>query len=201
MATSAFAVEVITLPVNDVDRALQFYLDRIGFAFDVDWRPREDFGVVQLTPPGSGCSIQIGTGLTEATPGSVRNTSLVVNDLAATREALLGRGTPVSQIRHKTPAGAWDGGFARGLDPARGDYASSADFATPTATRGSSMSAASARPRSEADHGSGLAAGTPRTRIGRTSPHARSASRATAVRGATPAAHACPVRRHLDRGK
>ena len=67
MATSAFAVEVITLPVNDVDRALQFYLDRIGFAFDVDWRPREDFGVVQLTPPGSGCSIQIGTGLTEAT--------------------------------------------------------------------------------------------------------------------------------------
>ena len=101
MAASAFAVEVITLPVNDVDRALRFYVDQLGFALDVDWRPREDFGVVQLTPPGSGCSIQIGTGLTQATPGSVRNTYLVVNDLAATREALLGRGVPVSQTREE----------------------------------------------------------------------------------------------------
>jgi catechol 2,3-dioxygenase-like lactoylglutathione lyase family enzyme len=131
MATSAFAIEVITLPVNDIDRALRSYVDQIGFALDVDWRPRYDFGVVQLTPPGSGCSIQIGTGLTEAAPGSTRNTYLVVDDLAATREALLGRGVQVSPIRHKTPVGAWDGGFAPGLDPARGDYASFADFADP----------------------------------------------------------------------
>jgi catechol 2,3-dioxygenase-like lactoylglutathione lyase family enzyme len=122
---------VITLPVNDLDRALRFYVDQIGFALDVDWRPREDFGVVQLTPPGSGCSIQIGTGLTEATPGSLRNTYLVVNDLAATREALVGRGVPVSQIRHKTPVGAWGGGFAPGLDLERRDYASFAGFADP----------------------------------------------------------------------
>jgi len=131
VATSTFAVEVITLPVSDVDRAIRFYVDRVGFALDVDWRPREDFGVVQLTPPGSGCSIQIGAGLTDAVPGSLRNTYLVVADLDATREALVGRGVPVSEIRHKTPVGEWDGGFAPGLDPERGDYASFADFADP----------------------------------------------------------------------
>jgi catechol 2,3-dioxygenase-like lactoylglutathione lyase family enzyme len=126
----AFAVEVITLPVSDVDRARRFYLDQVGFALDVDYAPTDAFRVVQLTPPGSGCSIQLGLGLTNAPAGSVRNTYLIVGDLE-TRVGLLERGVRVSEIRHKTPISAWDGGFAPGQDPDRGDYASFADFADP----------------------------------------------------------------------
>jgi catechol 2,3-dioxygenase-like lactoylglutathione lyase family enzyme len=128
---SRLAIEVMTLPVSDVDRAAHFYCDQIGFVLDVDYAPTNTFRVVQLTPPGSGCSIQIGTGLTEAPPGSARNTYLVVNDLDATRARLTGNDVAVSEIRHKTPVGAWDGSFAPGLDPGRGDYSSFADFADP----------------------------------------------------------------------
>lgn len=131
MAPSRLAIEVITLPVSDVDRAARFYREQIGFVLDVDYAPTSTFRVVQLTPPGSGCSIQIGTGLTETSPGSARNTYLVVNDLDATRAQLTGNDVTVSEIRHKTPVGAWDGSFAPGLDPDRGDYASCADFADP----------------------------------------------------------------------
>jgi catechol 2,3-dioxygenase-like lactoylglutathione lyase family enzyme len=126
-----FSVEVITLPVSDVDRALRFYVDRIGFTLDVDYSPTDAFRVVQLTPPGSSCSIQIASGLTDAPGGSLRNVYLVVTDLDAARSGLLERGVEVGAIRHKTPIGAWDGGFAPGLDPARGDYASFADFSDP----------------------------------------------------------------------
>jgi hypothetical protein len=87
--------------------------------------------VVQLTPPGSGCSIQLGVGLTDAVPGSTRGTYLVVEDLAATHAQLLRARVAISPIRHKTPIGSWDGSFAPGLDPARGDYASFADFPDP----------------------------------------------------------------------
>ena len=76
-------------------------------------------------------SIQIGNGLTDAPAGSLRNVYLVVTDLEAARSRLLERGVKVGEIRHKTPIGAWDGGFAPGLDPARGDYASFADFSDP----------------------------------------------------------------------
>jgi catechol 2,3-dioxygenase-like lactoylglutathione lyase family enzyme len=124
-------VEVITLPVSDVDRALRFYADQVGFGLDVDYAPRSGFRVVQLTPPGSSCSIQLGTGVTDAAPGSAHHTYLVVNDLETVRADLVERGLKVSAIRHKTPIGAWDGGFAPGLDPDRGDYASFADFADP----------------------------------------------------------------------
>jgi len=130
-----FSVEVITIPVSDVDRALRFYKDQLGFHLDVDYSPKDAFRVVQLTPPGSGCSIQIGKGLTDARAGSVSNVYLVVPDLEATRSQLLERGTAVSSIRHKTPIGAWDGSFAPGLDPARGDYASFASFSDPDDNR------------------------------------------------------------------
>jgi predicted enzyme related to lactoylglutathione lyase len=131
VGTESFSVEVITLPVSDVDRALRFYVDQVGFTLDVDYRPNDAFRVVQLTPPGSSCSIQIGNGLTDAPVGSSRNVYLVVTDIEAARNRLLKRGVSVSEIRHKMPIGAWDGGFAPGLDPARGNYASFAGFCDP----------------------------------------------------------------------
>ena len=135
MTTPSFSVEVITLPVSDVDQALRFYVDQVGFTLDVDYSPNDRFRVVQLTPPGSNCSIQIGKGLTDAPAGSVRNVYLVVTDLEATRSRLVERGVGVSEIRHKTPIRAWDGSFAAGLDPARGDYASFANFDDPDGNR------------------------------------------------------------------
>ena len=82
MRTPTFSVEVIALPVSDVERALRFYVDQVGFALDVDYSPNDTFHVVQLTPPGSSCSIQIGNGVTEAPVGSIRNVYLVVTDIA-----------------------------------------------------------------------------------------------------------------------
>lgn len=131
MKAPTFSVEVITLPVSNVERALRFYVDQVGFKLDVDYSPNDAFRVVQLTPPGSRCSIQIGLGLTDAPVGSLRSVYLVVTDLEAARRSLVERGIAVSEIRHKTPIGAWDGGFAPGLDPGRGDYASFANFSDP----------------------------------------------------------------------
>jgi catechol 2,3-dioxygenase-like lactoylglutathione lyase family enzyme len=80
-------VEVITILVSNVERALRFYVDRVGFTLDVDYSPNDAFRVVQLTPPGSSCSIQIGNGLTDAPIGSARNIYL-----EAARSRLLERG-------------------------------------------------------------------------------------------------------------
>ena len=124
-------IEVIILPVSDVDRALAFYTQKAGFTLDIDYGPSQDFRVAQLTPPGSHCSIQIGIGLTNAEPGSVRGLYAVVEDVEAARDELTRRGVTVSAIRHKSPAGGWRGGWEPGLDPNRSDYASFADFTDP----------------------------------------------------------------------
>ena len=131
VAAVKLSLEVITLPVSDVERALRFYVDQVGFTLDVDYSPNDAFRVVQLTPPGSSCSIQIGRGLTDAPAGSLREVYLVVTDLEDARSRLLQRGVGVGEIRHKVPIDAWDGGFAPGIDPARRDYASFANFSDP----------------------------------------------------------------------
>ena len=126
-----YQVQVITLSVSDVDKAAAFYAQQAGFALDVDYHPSSDFRVVQLTPPGSACSVQIGVGLTDAPPGSARATCLAVTDIEAARRDLTGRGVTVSDIRRKSPISNWEGGFLPGTDPERRDYASLADFADP----------------------------------------------------------------------
>src|SRR5215475_3153780 len=98
MADVKFSVEVITLPVSDVDRALRFYVNQVGFTLDVDYSATNMFRVVQLTPPGSSCSIQIGNGLTDAPAGSLRNIYLVVADIQGARNRLLERGVEVGEI-------------------------------------------------------------------------------------------------------
>jgi catechol 2,3-dioxygenase-like lactoylglutathione lyase family enzyme len=126
-----YQIEVIILPVSDVDRALAFYTEQAGFTLDIDYRPSDDFRVVQLTPPGSSCSVQIGAGLTNAVPGTVRGLYTVVEDLQAARDELINRGVKVSDIRHKSPINDWRGGWEPGLEPNRSDYASFADFTDP----------------------------------------------------------------------
>jgi catechol 2,3-dioxygenase-like lactoylglutathione lyase family enzyme len=125
------AIEVVTVPVTDVDRALAFYTDRAGFGLDVDYRPTAEFRVVQLTPPGSGCSIQL---VASDSAGRLGPVVLVTDDLEAQRAELLARGVPVSRIRHKDPVTDWAGGWAPGPDAQHRDYASFADFTDPDGT-------------------------------------------------------------------
>jgi catechol 2,3-dioxygenase-like lactoylglutathione lyase family enzyme len=126
------SLEVVVLPVSDPDKSLDFYQHKLGFVLDVDYRPATDFRVVQLTPDGSGTSIQFGTGLTDAPPGSARGLYLVVSDIAAVRDELVDRGVGVTSIRHKDiEDGRWRGRFRLGSDPDRADYSSFADFADP----------------------------------------------------------------------
>jgi hypothetical protein len=131
-----YKLEVITLPVTDVDQAVAFYTQKAGFVLDVDYHPSNDFRVVQLTPPGSACSIQIGIGLTDAPVGSLRSVYLVVTDIEAARIRLLERGVEVGEIRHKTPIGAWNGGFAPGSTPRAGTTRASPTSLTRVATAG-----------------------------------------------------------------
>ena len=126
-----YPLQVITLSVSDFDKAAAFYTQQAGFTLDVDYHPAPGFRVVQLTPPGSACSIQIGTGLTDAPPGSARATYLAVTDIETAHRELTGRGVAVSGIRHKSPIDDWKGIYEPGPDPQRRDYASFADFADP----------------------------------------------------------------------
>jgi predicted enzyme related to lactoylglutathione lyase len=122
---------VITIPVTDVDGAMAFYTHRAGFVLDVDYHPTDGLRVVQLTPPGSACSVQIGVGLTDAAPGSAGPTYLAVTDVEAARRELTARGVEVSAIRRKSPIDGWTGAWQPGVDSDRRDYASLADFADP----------------------------------------------------------------------
>jgi catechol 2,3-dioxygenase-like lactoylglutathione lyase family enzyme len=119
-------LQLVLIPVSDVDRAKAFYTEKVGFNLDVDHHPSDEFRVVQMTPPGSACSITLGIGITDATPGSYRGTHLVVTDIEAARAELVGRGLDVSDVRHMGPRG-WE----PGPDPEHTDYNSFADFSDP----------------------------------------------------------------------
>lgn len=93
-----FRLELVAVPVSDVDRAKAFYSEKAGFNADVDVTVREGLRFVQLTPPGSACSIAIGTGITDMRPGSVRGLQLVVSDIHAARAELIGRGLEVGDV-------------------------------------------------------------------------------------------------------
>jgi predicted enzyme related to lactoylglutathione lyase len=91
-------LELVPVPVTDVDRAMAFYAEKIGFHVDHDHRVTDELRFVQLTPPGSACSIAIGTGLTEMQPGSIKGLQMVVADIQEARDELLRRGADVSEI-------------------------------------------------------------------------------------------------------
>ena len=119
-------LELVLVPVSDVDSAKTFYTDKVGFNLDLDHRAGDDFRVVQLTPPGSACSISIGTGITEAAPGSVQGLHLVVSDIDAARAELVERGVDVSEVKH-FESGRW----VPGPDPLRRSFSSYAFFTDP----------------------------------------------------------------------
>ncbi len=119
-------LEVVTLPVSDVDRAKAFY-EGLGWRLDIDFEPGPGVRAVQLTPPGSPCSIQFGVGLTEAQPGSAQAIFLVAPDIEEARAQLIERGVEVSEISHRDAGGE----VASGPDPERRSYASRATFSDP----------------------------------------------------------------------
>jgi catechol 2,3-dioxygenase-like lactoylglutathione lyase family enzyme len=112
-----YTLELIVVPVSDVDRAKAFYLDQMGFGLEVDSSNGPDFRIVQLTPPGSACSIAIGTGIGPMAPGTLHGLHLCVDDIEAARAELVGRGAEVSQPFHFGATGQTDG-----LDPERRSY-------------------------------------------------------------------------------
>ncbi len=138
VARVATKLEVIVIPVSDVDRAKEFY-GRLGWRLDADFPSGDDFRVIQFTPPGSGCSIIFGKNVTAAAPGSAQGLYLIVSDIEATREELLGRGVEISEVFHGA-GGAYAGTdepylFGRqrvsGRDPEHGSYRSFASFRDP----------------------------------------------------------------------
>ena len=126
-------LEVVVLPVSDVDRAKRFY-HGLGWRLDADVATGEDFRVVQLTPPGSACSIIFGTGVTGAVPGSTEGLMLVVRDLEAARAQLVAAGADVSDVFHDAGGvfhHAGTAGRVPGPDPQGRSYASFASFRDP----------------------------------------------------------------------
>jgi catechol 2,3-dioxygenase-like lactoylglutathione lyase family enzyme len=99
-------LEVVPIPVSDVDAAKTFYTEKVGFNLDHDVSPTDTMRVVQMTPPGSACSVVIGEGLPLGEPGSVKGVQLVVEDIDAIREALAGRGVAVGDVQQLGPEGS-----------------------------------------------------------------------------------------------
>jgi catechol 2,3-dioxygenase-like lactoylglutathione lyase family enzyme len=121
-----YKLELVLIPVSDVDRAKRFYLEQAGFVLIVDTPIGEGKRVVQAVPPGSECAIGFGTGITAAAPGSAQGLHLVVADILAARAELSERGVAVSEVRH-LESGTW----VDGPHPQRSNYESFADFADP----------------------------------------------------------------------
>jgi catechol 2,3-dioxygenase-like lactoylglutathione lyase family enzyme len=115
--TVDWKLELVLVPVTDVDRAKAFYAERLGFTLDVDHHPNEHFRVVQLTPPGSACSITFGVGITDMAPGSLKGLHLVVPDIEAARAHLAARGVETGELHHYA-----DGERRPGVDPNHSDY-------------------------------------------------------------------------------
>jgi catechol 2,3-dioxygenase-like lactoylglutathione lyase family enzyme len=126
VGTTDMKLEVVTLPVSDVDRAEEFYV-RLGWRQDVT---PPGSGIFQFTPPGSACSVHFGTNRTSAAPGSAQNQFLVVSDIQAARDELVGRGVEVSEIFHFGAEGP-----VNGPDPAHSSYGSFALFSDPDGNR------------------------------------------------------------------
>ena len=104
-----YKLEVVVVPVSDVDRAKAFYVDQMGFTLDVDHQASEEFRIVQMTPSGSGCSITIGKGIARMEPGSLHGLQISVGDIGAAHAELSARGVPVSAIQHHDGTGFVDG--------------------------------------------------------------------------------------------
>jgi catechol 2,3-dioxygenase-like lactoylglutathione lyase family enzyme len=119
-------LEVVVVPVADVDRAKEFYVDRLGFALDVDHEAGESFRVVQVTPPGSACSIVFGKGVGAGEPGAVKGTTLVVSDAEAACRELDAAGISHSGLQHVE-----DGAMKPGPDPNNADYGTFVFFDDP----------------------------------------------------------------------
>jgi catechol 2,3-dioxygenase-like lactoylglutathione lyase family enzyme len=110
-------IEVVPIPVTDVDAAKAFYTEKVGFNLDHDMRPGDDMRVVQFTPPGSACSVVIGEGLPLGDPGSVKGVQLVVEDVDTVREELAGRGVAVGDVQQMGPEGSPGSRFCFFEDP------------------------------------------------------------------------------------
>src|SRR5690242_18177299 len=109
-ASADMKLEVVVIPVSDVDRAKEFYGGKLGWRLDIDYDNGKDFRVIQFTPPGSACSVIFGKNITAAAPGSAQGLYLVVSDVEATRKELLSRGIQISQVFHDA------GGVSDGTD-------------------------------------------------------------------------------------
>jgi catechol 2,3-dioxygenase-like lactoylglutathione lyase family enzyme len=125
-------LEVVVIPVADVDRAKEFY-GSLGWRLDADIAAGDSFRIVQLTPPGSECSIQFGTGLTSAAPGSAQGLYLIVSDIGAAREAVVARGVEASEVFHEGAPGArfHRDGRVSGPAPEDASYGSFVSFSDP----------------------------------------------------------------------
>ena len=127
-------LEVVVIPVSDVDGAKEFY-GSLGWRLDADVAAGDDFRLIQYTPPGSGCSVQFGTNLTSATPGSAQSLYLIVSDLEAARDELLARGVKVGEVFHEGARGARfhpeTDGRVSGPAPNSSSYGSFASFSDP----------------------------------------------------------------------